>query len=234
LDRILDDLAHDVDGPTRREGTSPRLRCGVDALDRLLGGVPTGRPALIATDREVHVDAIVASVVLRSPYRVLLAMDRRSHAARLLLAGEARVPYALLATGELHEAEWSRVKEACGALAERQERWSSDHAIFVTAASTAHGVVRAARSVDASLCVVAHPERFAASLASARAQLAREIASTPIAMLLVTHHPCDDPDANAVSDDPVGRTITLLALDSASVLRTQLASIDVLCRLLDW
>jgi hypothetical protein len=230
LDRLLDDLERGADRP-RRERLPARIECGVSAIDRLLGGVPTGRVTLITSDQDVLVDAIAASLVLESPHRVVLAMEERPRAARILVSALARVPLALLESGNLDDIERARVSEACGLLAERQETFTPDRSIFISASTSPHGVVRAAQSADADLCIVVRPERLTDGvLGDAVVDLGDAMQHQAFAMVLVTAVDSDRSDAVIVSDDDRGRSVTLTAPDPADLLRRTHASVDIMCR----
>ena len=232
LDRLMDDLERGANRP-RADRPPTRIECGVPAIDRLLGGVPTGRATLITADQELLVDALAASLVLESPRRAVLAMENRPCAARILMSALARVPYALLESGNLDDCERERVNDACESLAKRQETFTPDRAIFISATTSVHGAIRAAQSVDAVLCVVVRPERLTDGiLGDAVGDLCGAMQHQPFAMVLLSAVESTWSDAVVVSDDTRGRSVTLTAPDPADLLRRTHASVDIMCRVL--
>jgi hypothetical protein len=228
----MDDLERGAHRP-RADRPPARIECGVSAIDRLLGGLPTGRATLITADQGPLFDALAASLVLESPHRVVLAMEDRPYAARILMSAVARVPYALLESGNLNDCERGRVNDACESLAKRQETFTPDRAIFISATTSTYGAIDAAQHVDARLCVVARPERLADGvLGDAVDELCNAMQHQPFAMVLVSTVGSNWSDAVVVSDDTRGRSVTLTAPDPADLLRQTHASVDIMCRVL--
>jgi hypothetical protein len=211
LDALLTEMERLYEPASTRRLGDTRLETGVPAIDRLLGGIPTGEVTALAVDHPVHADALAASVVCNSRHETLLAASDLLAATRTIVAATAQIPYVLLETGHLGQDDWDKIIDAVRKLRDRP--------IHLTTMPSAVGIVRAAKDKEARMCVVLAPERLATRLDAALHSLANEVHNESIAVLALTSASTDDADAVVLAPSPLSNTLELITSDPADLLR---------------
>ncbi|MCU1459906.1 MAG: DnaB-like helicase terminal domain [Actinomycetia bacterium] len=222
LNTVLDDLERLYQPVRAAVEVDSRIETGVPAIDRLLGGIPTGRVTLIAADHAVHAEALAASIARDSPHGVLLAAPEVLAAARTLLAATARVPYPFVESGHLTEADWRKLHDACNALSQRE--------VHLTTCPSAFGILRAACDTEVPLCVVLTPERLGGRLDAVLHELGTEARKASVAVVALTTAKTDDADAVVLAPSRLSETLELVTSDPVDLLRRTTISVDRLSR----
>lgn len=127
------------------------LPTGVEAIDRLVGGVRLGALTVIEADEAGQAQALSCTVARRIKHPMLLAV-KWFGTVTWLLAGAAQVPAVCIYNGALSEADWDAITRVIGELA-AQDLWLTD-------AASLGGLAHVVRQRAPRVLVVEDIDRF--------------------------------------------------------------------------
>lgn len=223
-EELLDQLEQGCQRPVApcRSERPPRLETGVALLDQTFGGFPTDGPTSIAVDRASTVGVLVASAARSCMYPTVIATAHRATTTRWIVAAEAGVPVALLASGTLANSDLDAVRHAVDRIAERP--------VTISESASRTGLLSVVEETDAAVVVVTEPERFNERVEGAISTLRQTFELHSVAVLILFEGNATAADMTVVSTDRRGAHLAFLTPDPVDLIRRRDAQADPFTR----